>query len=129
MGSNPTPRTIEGVLRCVAMVSHRYLAKKKLRALKNHSKLWRVVYRYVKRPRRKMVEVNVRKLNYLTKEGDIAVVPGVVLGGGEIDHKITVIAVSFTKGSLKKLEEARCRCVYIWELDEPPRGPNIKLIT
>ncbi|MEM3412146.1 MAG: 50S ribosomal protein L18e [archaeon] len=49
------------------------------------------------------VEVNIWKINKYTKEGDRAIVPGVVLGSGELGHKVTVIAWRFSKSAKQKL--------------------------
>jgi len=60
-------------------------------------------------PRRKRVTVNIEKINKETKENDIVAVPGKILGKGNMEHEITIAALSFSSEALKKLKEAKCK--------------------
>jgi large subunit ribosomal protein L18e len=59
-------------------------------------------------PRRKKVEVNIDKINKESKDSDIVIIPGKVLSLGNMEKKIKVIALSFSKEAKKKLEESKC---------------------
>jgi len=96
-------------------------------ALKKHNKFWLEVAYALTRPSRQMVEVNIRKINEMTKEGEIALVPGKVLSNGEIDHKITLAAFSFSEGAKSKLKG--CKLVSIEDILKTNKdGKGVKLI-
>ncbi len=56
--------------------------------------------------RRMTISVNLSKLQKLdnVKEGSIVIVPGKVLGVGDLNKKITVYAYSFSKSAKEKLK-------------------------
>lgn len=93
------------------------------------SRFWRSVERLLSRPRGRMAEVNVGKIARLTEQGDRVVVPGKVLGKGEISHGVTVAALSFSSAALAKLRSAGCT---VMRLDEFARlekkGSRVKII-
>lgn len=93
------------------------------------SGFWRSVERLLSRPRSRMAEVNVGKIARLTGQGDRVVVPGKVLGKGEISHSVTVAALSFSSAALAKLRSAGCT---VMRLDEFARlekkGLGVKII-
>jgi large subunit ribosomal protein L18e len=93
------------------------------------SRFWRSVKKILSRPGRRIPEVNVGKIAHLTTPGDRVVVPGKVLGKGEIKHSITVAAFSFSSSALAKLRSAGCT---VMRLDEfarsEPKGSGVKII-
>ncbi len=92
--------------------------------------IWRRVRELIMKPRRRRISVNISKLNRYTKEGDIVVVPGKVIGSGYIDHKIIVGAYSFSLTARNKLVEAGCEVMKIEELvNKYPDGKGVKIIT
>ena len=93
------------------------------------AKIWRYIADLLLKPTRSRVEVNVSKINRFTGEGDIVVVPGKVLGTGNISHKVIVAAWSFSEKAKEKIESAGGKCLAIPELVEKyPNGSNIKII-
>jgi len=76
------------------------------------------------RPTRKRVEVNIWKLNKLCKDGEKVVVPGIVLGTGNLNKRLVVYAWRFSKSAKEKIEkiggEAR-RIEALLEEEERPR--------
>ncbi len=96
---------------------------------KYRAPIWKRVREILLRPRRRRVEVNISKLNRYTSEGDIVVVPGKVLGSGDIKHKITIGAYSYTLTALNKLRDAGCEVLTIEELiNRYPEGRGVKII-
>jgi len=57
--------------------------------------------------RRNMISVNLSKLEKLNNviEGSIVIVPGKILGVGNLEKKITVYAYSFSKSAKEKLDK------------------------
>lgn len=68
------------------------------------------------KPTKKRAEVNLNKINKLSKEKEIVIVPGKILGKGSIDHKITISSLSSSKEAEKKLKNAGCEIKTIQEL-------------
>ena len=55
---------------------------------------------------RRQAKINLEQLNKI-KEAKI-IIPGKVLGSGNIQHKITVIALAYSKSAENKLKKAGC---------------------
>lgn len=68
--------------------------------------LWEVVAEHLEAPSRKRCHVNLYKIDKYTKEGDIVVVPGKVLGVGKLTHKVTVVALDFSASALDKIKKS-----------------------
>lgn len=90
--------------------------RKMIRQMKKSRRpLWRRVALELSKPSRQRVVVNLYKINKYTQAGQIALVPGKVLGIGKLDHAVTIAALSFSKSAVKKILEAKGEAV---RLDE-----------
>lgn len=99
------------------------------KAKKENSGLWSTVASKLNLSRRGRREVNLHKINKHTQKGDVIVVPGKVLGDGQIEHQVEVAAYRFTQSAVKKIAEAGGKVLNIIELAESnPKGSNIKII-
>ena len=58
-------------------------------------------------PKRKMVRFNLEQLDVQLKDGDKVVIPGKVLGEGELNKKVTIVAYSFSENAIEKLKKAK----------------------
>jgi len=95
----------------------------------NKSPIWRRIAEELEKPRRKRRAVNISRINRYSVEGEVIVVPGKVLGSGNLDHKVTVAAIGFTKMALEKIKSVGGTPMYILDLArENPKGSNIKII-
>lgn len=91
--------------------------------------LWRDIALRLERPTRNYSEVNLSRINRYTKEKDVILVPGKVLGSGELDHQLTVAAVSFSGSAKNKITAAGGSCFTIEELmKENPEGSRVRII-
>lgn len=72
---------------------------------KNRSNIYKQVVKYISRPKRKKIAVNLLKINKIGKNGETVVVPGKVLGNGIIDKNITVFAENFSSNAKEKIEK------------------------
>ena len=98
-----------------------------IKAKKN--KGWLEVAGILSGPRKKKVSVNLDKIDENSKEGDTIVVPGKVLGRGEIGKKIRVAALSFSEEAEKKLKEKKCEISYILEeLEKNQNAEGVKIL-
>lgn len=106
-------------------------AIKKIRVLSKtgNENFWANVEEMILKPRSRRPEVNVGKISKLTKENDIVLVPGKLLGDGLIDHPVTVGALSASKSAIKKIVEAGGTFLPLTEFVERfPEGSNVKVL-
>lgn len=97
---------------------------------KTKRRVWRKVAKELSRRNQDKVEVNLYRINQLTKGDDTIVIPGRVLSIGDLDHKIQIAAHSYSKTAREKLLQSKSKLLGIRELYElNPTGKNIKIIT
>ncbi|MEM1586818.1 MAG: 50S ribosomal protein L18e [Candidatus Bathyarchaeia archaeon] len=108
----------------IALLHHLRKASNQYKA-----RIWGAVAEYLSKTRSRRIAVNISRINRYTREGDVVVVPGKVLGAGVIDHSVTVAALAFSKQAREKIVTAKGKCLSILELIElNPRGSNVKII-
>ena len=91
--------------------------------------IWLDLAEYLSKTRSQRVAVNLSKISRNTKNADIVVVPGKILGSGSIDHAVTVASFSASEKAKDKLEAAKAKYISIQELMEKnPKGSNVKII-
>ncbi len=91
--------------------------------------IWHDVAETLSKSRRSRVAVNLSQINRNTEKKDIIVVPGKVLGTGNLDHSLTVAAFGVSAAAEKKLKASRTKYMSIPELVEKnPTGANVKII-
>lgn len=89
------------------------------------NKEWIEVSAVLSRPRRKRMDINLDELNKKVKEGESIVFPGKVLGVGELDKKIKLIALSFSQSAVEKLKKNKVDFSTISE--EIKKNPKMKM--
>lgn len=91
--------------------------------------LWKDVERRLLNSRSNRREVNVDKLSKFTKEGDVIIVPGKILGAGNLGHSVIVYAYSISKLASRKINEAGGEILPLTDLIEKyPHGSGVKII-
>ena len=91
--------------------------------------IWRRVADDLEKPTRQRRVVNLSSLSRNTKENEVVVVPGKVLGAGSLDHKLTISAFQFSGGAKEKIERAGAKIVPLLELSkENPTGKGIRVM-
>ena len=91
--------------------------------------LWRRIALDLEKPTRQRRAVNLSRINRHTKENEVVVVPGKVLGSGDLNHKLTIRAYQFSEQAKDKLEKSGAQIVSLLELSkEKPDGKNIRII-
>lgn len=91
--------------------------------------LWRDIALRLERPTRHLSEVNLSKINRYTKEDELLLIPGKVLGSGDIGHKLTVVALGFSESAREKITAAGGTCLSIEQLmDTNPKGSGVRII-
>ncbi|MEM1896053.1 MAG: 50S ribosomal protein L18e [Nanopusillaceae archaeon] len=95
----------------------------------NNARIWIYVSELLSKPTRQRIEVNLGKIDKLTKEGDVVIVPGKVLGYGKLTKRITVSAWKFSESALEKIKNINAEAISIEELIRiNPKGSNVKII-
>ncbi|MBI4021662.1 MAG: 50S ribosomal protein L18e [Candidatus Aenigmarchaeota archaeon] len=97
------------------------------RAGRKHQ-VWKAVALQLNRPRRIRAEVAVAQLDQYAGSG-MLLVPGRVLGTGEVTKPITVAAVGFSGTARTKIEQAGGKALSIPDLvTQNPQGKGIRII-
>jgi large subunit ribosomal protein L18e len=107
-----------------------YYTRKLIRDLwKTQIKIWKTVSKKLSGPRRNKVKANLYRINKNTKKNDVIVVPGKILGMGELDHPLTIACLEFSKSAKKKVESSGSKLISIEELlEENPKGSGVKIL-
>ncbi len=96
---------------------------------KNQSTFWRDIAERLSAGRRRYASVDLGKIERLCNEGDTVVVPGAVLGGGNLQKKITVSALRFSSSAVDKIASVGGKHTSLVQMaEENPKGTNIKII-
>ena len=94
-----------------------------------NANIWDRVADDLEKPTRQRRVVNLSSLSRHTKENEIIVVPGKVLGAGDLQHKITISAFQFSGGAKEKIEKVGAKIVPLLELSKTnPSGKGIRII-
>lgn len=70
------------------------------------------------RPRRKCYEMNLDRLEKFANAKETIVVPGVVLGKGNLTKPLNVAAIKFSGSARQKIEKAGGKCMELSDIDE-----------
>lgn len=101
----------------------------KKRSSEQKAAIWDRVATDLEKPTRQRRVINLSSLSRYTKENEIVVVPGKVLGAGNLDHKITISAFQFSDGAKEKIEKNGSKIVPLLELSKSnPSGKRIRVM-
>ena len=101
----------------------------KKRSREQSINLWRRIANDLGKPARQRRVVNLSSISRYTKENDVIVVPGKVLGAGILNHKLTISAFQFSDGAKEKIEKMGAKIIPLLELSkENPTGKKIRII-
>jgi len=101
----------------------------KKRSNEHSINLWKRVANDLEKPTRQRRVVNLSSISRYTKENEIVVVPGKVLGAGNLEHKLTISAFQFSNGAKEKIERVGAKIIPLLELSkENPSGKGVRII-
>lgn len=92
---------------------------------KQKSSFWTAVANQLSMPKTRLVEINLERLNKLTKAKEIVLVPGKILGKGTLNHEITLACFKITADAKQKI--GKTKLVKIKDLLKE-KTSNIRLI-
>jgi len=99
------------------------------KSVEEGAQIWSAVARGLNRPNRKGYEVNLLRLEKYAKKNDNIVVPGAVLGSGEITKPVTVAALKFSSEAERKIKKAGGKTIDIEDLvNENPKGKKVRIM-
>jgi len=95
----------------------------------NEAPVWRDIALRLEGPARHWAEVNISKLSRFAGDNEIVVVPGKLLGSGQISKKVTVAAYRFSGQAREKIEKAGGMNMSIEELvAKNPKGSKVRIM-
>jgi len=95
---------------------------------KTKRKIWRKVSKKLSGARKQRIEANLYRINNKTKKNEVIVIPGKVLGIGELTHELTISCLDCSQSARKKIEASGSKLLSIEELlEQNPTGKNIKI--
>lgn len=98
-------------------------------SIENDAKIWKVVATYLEGSNSRRPEVNLSKIDKYAKEGEIVLVPGKVLGMGELTKKLTICAYAFSSSALYKISQNGSKIISISDLiKKNPKGSKVRLL-
>ena len=106
--------------------------KKMIAELKTNSPegVWKRVASDLQKPTRRRKEANLSKISRAIKEGETAIVPGKVLGAGELNKPVTIAAWQISAQALEKIKKAKGTPLGIAELfRKNPKGTGMRIVT
>jgi large subunit ribosomal protein L18e len=97
-------------------------------AIENDAAVWKRVAVELEKPTRSRRIVNIYKLDKYVREGETVIVPGKVLGTGDLTKKLSVAAYSFSGDAVVKIS-AKGKAMSIKELVEKnPKGEKVRIM-
>ena len=93
------------------------------------SAVWRDVAIRLQKSRKNWAQPNLSRVSRYAPDGSVVVVPGKLLGSGEVTKSHTVAAYSVSSGAREKIEAAGGRCLTYNELmNENPKGTGVVIL-
>ena len=79
-----------------------YYIRKLIRDLwKTKIRIWKQISKKLSGPQRNRVKANLYRINKKTKKNDTIVVPGKILGMGQLDHPLTIACLDSSNSAQK----------------------------
>ncbi len=99
------------------------------KSFETNSKFLKDISEKLNKPRRQRLEVNLSHIDKYAEKGETVIVPGVVLGFGELTKPLTISAWKFTHSAREKIEKCKCKALSIQELvDKNPKGTKVRIM-
>ena len=107
-----------------------HMAKElKVASKKNKAPIWSKLSEMALKPTRARKVLNLGQLDKFVNDNDVVVVPGKVLGTGNISHKITLCSFSISTSGAKKIVQSGGKIIDVTQLiKNNPTGKGVKII-
>ena len=91
--------------------------------------IWRDIAERLERKNRNRSEVNLSRVNRTARDGETVVVPGVLLGSGELSKPLTIATWRASAGAKAKVVRSGGKVVGLRELAASnPKGSNVRIV-
>jgi large subunit ribosomal protein L18e len=91
--------------------------------------IWKRIATDLEKPSRNRRVVNLYSINLNAKENEIVIIPGKLLGTGDLNKKITIAAYEISKQAEEKIKHSGSKIVTITELIEKnPKGNKVRIL-
>jgi len=97
-------------------------------SLEQQAPLWKRVAEDLEKPTRQRRIVNIFKIDAYAVDGDVVIVPGKVLGEGDLTKKVTVAAFSFSDEAKAKISKSGKTLTIAELVKANPKGQKVKLL-
>ncbi len=105
------------------------ISELKKKAIETDVKLFKRIANDLEKPTRARRAVNLSRINRYTSENEFIVVPGKVLGSGDLDHSLTIAAYKFSSSALDKINNSKSKAITINDLiKDEVKGKKIRII-
>ncbi len=90
---------------------------------------WKKVAQKLSGSRKQYLEMNLNEIDSKTKEGDIVIIPGKVLGNGNLSKKIKICAMAFSNSAIVKIKHLKGETTDILqEIKTNPKAEGVKVL-
>ncbi len=111
------------------MITQRLAYDLKKASRSNDAPIWSRLSKLALKPARSKRALNLKKIAQLSKDGDVIVVPGKVLGTGSMPHKITISSFSISNAAAGKILESGGEIISFEEMTKKfPTGKGVLLL-
>ena len=101
----------------------------KVASKKNNAPIWSRLAELALKPSSARRTINIGQIDKFVKDNDVIVVPGKVLGTGNISHKITLCSFSMSTTGAKKVLQSGGKILSFSELIKShPTGKGVVII-
>lgn len=101
-------------------------------ALVAHAKkqpAWLALARFLSGPSKNYSFYNLNQIDKHAKEGDTILVPGKVLGSGDLTKKVVIVALSISSSAKEKLKKTKSEFIHIAdEIKKNPKAEGVKIL-
>lgn len=96
---------------------------------KNKVPIWKAVLKELSRSRSNRRQVNIGQLAHVTKDKEVVIVPGKILGSGEIGHKLTIWCLGISESAASKVLDSGGKILALDNLIKKyPDGKGVRII-
>jgi len=90
---------------------------------------WLKVSNMISTSSRKRISLNLNQIDKQSKDGETIVVPGKVLGEGELNKKVKIVALKFSESAKAKLKKNKIEILNIdEEVKNNPEAKKVKIV-
>jgi len=97
-------------------------------SIDSNVKIWKRIAEDLERPARQKRVINIYKLSKYSKNDETIIIPGKVLGTGDLNHKINVAAFTFSDEAKKKISEKGVTMTLQELMKKNPQGKNVRIM-